>query len=232
MKKPLAASLIILLWAAPVLAWHDETHLAIAKAAGYEKFYNAAGADMIKVKAGMIEIGNHYFNNTAGAVITAETVLQQAALYDQAGDAEGHLLGAIIASLRKYSEVKAAGKYAEYHLAFAAHYIGDLSNPLHHIPLDDFNKAHHAANDGVIDAEALKNLFLIERSMYEIKLAPDNCERDLAAEIARIANMARELAITMRRGGRDMTKGEAYVQAGHSASLLKAGLVCYRQTRN
>ena len=34
------------------LAWLDETHLAIAKAAGYQKWYNAAGADIAKVKAG------------------------------------------------------------------------------------------------------------------------------------------------------------------------------------
>jgi hypothetical protein len=26
-------------------AWHDETHLAVAKAAGYYKWYNAAGPD-------------------------------------------------------------------------------------------------------------------------------------------------------------------------------------------
>jgi len=34
------------------LAWHDETHLAIAKAAGYQKWYNTAGPDIAKVKAG------------------------------------------------------------------------------------------------------------------------------------------------------------------------------------
>jgi len=28
--------------------WHDETHLAVAKAAGYSKWYNAVGADMTK----------------------------------------------------------------------------------------------------------------------------------------------------------------------------------------
>jgi hypothetical protein len=125
---------MILLLTVPAPAWHDETHLAIAKAAGYEKFYNAVGPDMIKIKAANAEIGNHYFNNNAGANITAETVLQQVDRYDQPGDAEGHLLGAIIASLRKY---------AEYHLAFAAHYIADLSHPLHNTPYDDFNKARH-----------------------------------------------------------------------------------------
>ena len=82
MKKLLTVSLLIILRTVPSLAWHDETHLAIAKAAGYEKFYNAAGPDMIKIKADKIEIGNHYYNNNAGANITGETVLQQVCRYD------------------------------------------------------------------------------------------------------------------------------------------------------
>ena len=32
--------------------WFDETHVAIAKAAGYAKWFNAVGPDMIKVKMG------------------------------------------------------------------------------------------------------------------------------------------------------------------------------------
>lgn len=39
--------------------WHDETHLAVAKAAGYSKWYNAVGADITKTKAGSIEFYNH-----------------------------------------------------------------------------------------------------------------------------------------------------------------------------
>ncbi|MGO9315766.1 MAG: hypothetical protein ACLQBD_00760 [Syntrophobacteraceae bacterium] len=45
------------------LAWHNETHLATAKAAGYQKWYNAAGADIAKVKAGDKEGHNHYSND-------------------------------------------------------------------------------------------------------------------------------------------------------------------------
>jgi hypothetical protein len=33
-------------------AWFDETHIAVAKVAGYSKWFNACGADMIKVKMG------------------------------------------------------------------------------------------------------------------------------------------------------------------------------------
>ena len=41
-------------------AWFDETHIAIAKRAGYYKWFNACGADMAKLKAGDRESHNHY----------------------------------------------------------------------------------------------------------------------------------------------------------------------------
>ena len=139
-------------------------------------------------------------------------------------DEEGHLYGAIIAAMRNYHSVKKAGKFAEYHRAFAVHYIGDLSQPLHNVPNDEFNKKHHPYNDGIVDADILNNLGEIEKRMYEIKLRSDNFEEDLAKEIARIANISRQLAFKMIAENRDMTKEEAYVQLGHSASLLKAVL--------
>jgi hypothetical protein len=228
-KRSIVSVMLVVLSATSAFAWHDETHLAIAKAAGYDKYYNAAGADMIKLKAPEKENDNHYYDNVAGAEVTPEMVLSQTKRYDQTGDREGHLYGAIIAALRNYADAKENGKYGEYHLAFAAHYIGDLSNPLHNTPYDQFNKDRHSTNDGVIEAEALKYLLLIERNMHEIKLDPANCESGLARQIARIANGARRLGYAMRREHRDMTKGEAYVQAGESASLLKAVLRCYRR---
>ena len=47
----------------PSMAWDDETHIAIAKVAGYRKWYNATGADIAKIKAGNTEGHNHYINN-------------------------------------------------------------------------------------------------------------------------------------------------------------------------
>ena len=122
---------VMILSAGHVWAWHDETHIAIAKAAGYEKWFNATGADMAKLKAGNIEGRNHYVNNLPGTLITAQMVLEQADLYNNKLDVKGHLYGAIIASLREYRTTKRKGKYAEYHLGFCAHYVGDLSQPLH-----------------------------------------------------------------------------------------------------
>jgi hypothetical protein len=207
-----------------VHAWFDETHLAVAKVAGYSKWYNAVGADMAKLKAGSIERYNHFFDNLRKIEVTPEMVLEQAKRYNQPNDSEGHLYGAIIASLREFMSTLKKGKYAEYHLGFCVHYITDLSQPLHNIPYDRFNRARHAANDGIVDHKILENLKKIEEYMYPVYLRPEQIDKDLAREIARIANQARNLGYKLKKEMRDMTKDEAFIQLGHSASLLKAVL--------
>jgi len=225
MKKCVSAALMLLIVSTfNCYAWFDESHLAVAKAAGYYKWYNAVGADMIKVKAGDQEKYNHFFDNFNDVEVTPEMVLKQAGKYDDPSDTEGHLYGAIIASLRQYEKSKQDNKYAEYHLAFCAHYIGDLSNPLHNVIYDDFNKQHHLINDGVVNAEVLDNLDRIKANMPYLKLSKDNFENDLAKEIARIAKNARRLGHKLQKENRDMTKEEAYKQLGQSASLFNAVL--------
>jgi hypothetical protein len=56
MKRPALCVLIRLLiqfflivfFDSPAHAWVDETHIAVAKVAGYPKYFNACGQDMIK----------------------------------------------------------------------------------------------------------------------------------------------------------------------------------------
>lgn len=143
-KRILTTTLLLLVFITshfgPAWSWHDETHVALAKAAGYAKWFNATGADMIKTKAGWIERKNHYVNNPRGITVTKEMVFKQVSLYDKKGDTVGHLYGAIIASIRKYMKIKKSGRYAEYHLAFAAHYIGDLSQPFHNTVYNTYNR--------------------------------------------------------------------------------------------
>ncbi len=220
----MARRTIILIWAVfltlsaagPSLAWFEETHLAIAKAAGYKKWYNAAGADIAKAKMGAREGHNHYHNSTAGTVITPEMVLKQARRYDQI-DPRGHLYGAIIGSFREYLKQRKAGKYAENQMAYLIHYIGDLSMPLHHIPNYKFNKTYHMSNDGIIEHEVMENIEKIR--LYDMAITS---EADLAGAVARIANLSKDLGHKLEKDGRLMTKKEAYNQISHSASLLKA----------
>ncbi len=198
-------------------AWHDETHLAIAKAAGYQKWYNAAGPDIAKVKAGDKEGYNHYSNNPPNTVVTPKMILDQVNRYNDPADETGHLYGAIVASFRDYISAKAAGKYGEYHLAYCAHYVGDLSMPLHNTLYDSFNRQHHTAMDGIVNDEVLDHLERIRIYSIQIK-----SEDDLVREIARIANLSMKLGYQLEAENRPLTKEEAYVQLGHSASLLKA----------
>jgi hypothetical protein len=198
-------------------AWYDNTHLAIAKVAGYPQWYNAAGPDIAKIKAGDKEARNHYSNNSLGSVITPQMILDQVARYDDPGDEKGHLYGAIVASLRDYKSAKAAGKYAVYYLSYCVHYVGDLSMPLHNTIYNSFNRRNHGAMDGAVDDEVLDHLERIK--VYPIKI---QSEDDLIKEIARIANLSLKLGYQLEAENRNLTKEEGYLQLGHSASLFKA----------
>ncbi|MBR9982751.1 MAG: hypothetical protein KFF50_17090 [Desulfatitalea sp.] len=215
-KRLMAGTLLLWFAVCPAHAWFDETHVAIAKAAGYPKWFNAAAADVARLKLGRIEGYNHFVNNRRGTVVTPDMVLAQAARYDTQNPT-GHLYGAIIASLRNYRADRSAGRYAELHMAYASHYIGDLSMPLHNTVFNAFNRKHHMANDGIINDEVLENFDQIK--IYPITL---QSEQDLAREVARIANLSMRLGYILEDERRLMTRTEAYQQIGHSASLLKA----------
>jgi hypothetical protein len=64
---------------------------------------------------------NHFVNNFRGTEVTPEMVLAQAEKNKKI-DRHGHLYGAIIAAVRDYLKKRETGKYAEYHMAFWAHY--------------------------------------------------------------------------------------------------------------
>jgi hypothetical protein len=220
MKMVLIFILALVSYATPSKAWFDETHVAIAKATGYSKWFNAVGPDMIKEKMGNREEHNHFVNNPRGAVITPEMVLVQAEKYDQI-DSHGHLYGAIIASVRDYLKKKKSGEYGEYHLGFCAHYVGDLSQPLHNTEHNLFNLTYHKDFDGIINEEVLENLEKIK--VYPMRI---DSEEALAKEIARIANQAMILEYKLEDERRVLTKDEAYQQISHSASLFRAILEC------
>ena len=202
-------------------AWHDKTHLSIAEAAGFELWYSAAAPDVAKSKSEFrsIEEKNHYFNNKADKEVDEAMVLEQVARYNKAGDEEGHLYGAIIGAVRAYTAESATGKYAEYPLVFCAHYVGDLSMPLHNTAYDDFNKKRHTVNDGIIEGSVRNNIGYIQRNIRPLTI---ESESDLAREIAKVANSSRKLGAQIRKENRDMTQEEAYNQVSRSSSLLTA----------
>jgi len=124
-----------------------------------------------------------------------------------------------MAAVGNYKSAKSRNAYPENHMAYAAHYLGDLSQPLRHIPMPKggYNDRLNSKTDGIIDSEVLSNIIKIQ--VYDIKISS---REDLAGEIARIANLSLELAFKLEAEDRLITKEEAYTQLGHSASLLKA----------
>jgi len=171
---------------------------------------------MAKLKAGKIESHNHRAHNPPQTTVTAAMVMEQVARYNQI-DKQGHLYGAIIASLRNYLENRQKGKYGEYHLAYCAHYVGDLSQPLHNTLKDAYNKKYHKRTDGIVESEVMQNLEKIK--IYPVQI---NSEQDLATEIARIANRAKTLGYRLEAEDRLITREEAYQQLSDSASLFRA----------
>ncbi len=88
--------------------------------------------------------------------------------------------------------------------------------PLHNT-VDTFNRQHHNAMDGIVEDEVLDHLDRIK--VYPIVI---KSEDDLVGEIVRIANLSMKLGYQLKAENRMLTKEEAYVQLGYSASLLKA----------
>ncbi|MFC1839620.1 hypothetical protein ACFL1N_08570 [Thermodesulfobacteriota bacterium] len=225
-KNPLFFTIIFFLLlsvnhAEKACSWDDKTHLAIARAAGYFRWYNAAGADLAKLKAGDLEAYNHYSNNPPGAVITAKKILEQVNHYNRKDHSEGHLYGAIIASVREYKKNRKDGKYAYPYLDYTVHYIGDLSQPLHNTVYNDFNKKNHLEIDLMISANQLKSKTGIK--IYPVSIKNEN---DLVEKIAHLANMSMKLGYQIEKENRILTAEEAMDQISHSISLLK-GLLEY-----
>jgi hypothetical protein len=172
---------------------------------------------MAKLKAGRKEELNHYVNNSRETIVTSKMVFQQIDKYNKTTDIAGHLYGAIIASVRDYLKAKHTGKYGEYHLAFCAHYVGDLSQPLHNTLYNSYNRKYHKTTDAIINDEVLENIDRIK--IYPIQISS---EENMANEIARIANLSIKKGYQIEDEKRLLTKDEAYEQISHSASLFKA----------
>ncbi|GFO55856.1 hypothetical protein GMSM_28630 [Geomonas sp. Red276] len=227
------------LFPSPAGAWNDLTHMAVMEAAGLgDCSYLAVGPDMAKEKAGGHEDGNHYRDNPKGTVVTADLVLDQVRDYNCRCNGEGHLYGAIVAALHDYREAREQGKYARYPLGYASHYIADLSMPLHNTAYDEFNRAHHAENDGVVERgltgstrEKVDRIAAGIRERMQ-RLAPYRLpparegmarfDKELAKRIAKLANRSMALGYRMEdRAQAVMTGEEAYGQLAESALLLK-----------
>jgi len=216
------AILLLICFFSSAMAWHDRTHIAVGIAAQFDQAYNLAAPDVAKIKANTVEEYNHWVNNPEKTTITKELIKGQIQKYNLGIESEktGHLYGAIVAAIRAYQDESGAGKFATYHLAYAGHYIGDLSMPLHNIDNSLIDTLpNHFENDHIVENEILTNITKVKLSPITIKN-----EDDLIQNIALIATKAKDLGYKLVKEKRNMTKDEAYQQISQSASLFKAVL--------
>jgi len=201
--------------------------MAIAKKAGLKPDYVAACPDMVKIKFNQEEL-NHWYDSEQSEALTIETIREQIEKYDCPDLPKGHLLGAIVASVRDcIASQKKRNKVNFYFRGFTAHYIGDLSQPFHMSDYDDFNKKSHTDTDGIVEQEVSGNLDKIK--LYDIVIRNED---DLMREILKIAKISKALGYKLRKEDRMITLKEAYIQLGHSASLLKAVIAYCDRMKN
>ena len=241
-------ALLLFILTTPCHAWHDATHMAVIEAAGLRNYsYLAVGPDMAKEKSGGHEEGNHYYGNAKGVVVTPDMVLDQVRDYNCRCGGEGHLYGAIVASLGQYMSRKSDGKYDRYPLGFAGHYIGDLSQPLHNTEYNLFNRTYHHANDDAVegsdgeptDVKVSRIARQIEKRMKELPPLQFPAAKEglmkfnlaLAKEIAELANSSSAMGYAMQEANPQqtrMTEDEAYRRLALSSRLLKAAFAALR----
>lgn len=234
----------ILAFSSVVNAWHDKTHIAMGmavygseenfreaeKRGEFTAYYDLAAPDLAKLRASN-EACNHYYNKARDEIVTPALVAQQVT---QAGKVcanadKGHLYGAIVDSLRKYVEIRFKGGFADYYMAYAGHYVGDLVMPLHNVEFGGI--VHHGANDAVVEHEISITTFNQPQIMAHMQDYTLNSEAEVMEKIAELANRTATLGYQLvDEGKRTMTPEEAYTQLGAGASLFRA-INAYAQSR-
>ena len=214
-------------------AWTDQTHMAIAKAGGLESYHNACAADVSHTVAYMNNIWltdspAHYFD--AVKPPNRQDVAEQLNLIglSKKKAPNGYLLGAIVNAVRKAKTRTEKSKFDDYYYAVIAHYIGDLSQPLHISAYDDFNKSHHLQVD---DTLTCKNVAwdvdgagYIAKELHIDDSVRFNDETELVDYMLKIANESFELSQKLRHDNRVITREEAVQRASRSATMLRAVL--------
>lgn len=215
MKKYSILTIIVVICSiAPVNSWFDKTHIAVVQACNVQYSPCLAIAPDVVSHKYPVEAANH-FSSAANVSVSFNYVLKQVVRYDK-DDSKGHLYGAIIASARQvYKNMKNQVR-PDYDYAFLAHYVGDLSQPLHNSPYDLFNKKNHKRIDGLVDD--IPNLAeLIFLRMGKLRICTD---AEIVVAVADLANKARAADKILRN--HEFSQSDALNLLGRSATLLNA----------
>lgn len=240
-----ACAVLFTAFAGDACAWSCRTHAFIAAQAGMKNPEAACIPDAARNDNRSLLTPFHYHNAAPGTAVTPEYIKRHAVVqreYVPKDDPGGRPLSILVPHpsgvlywklVDLYKKIGSAQYSFEYSYArmSIAHFIGDLSQPLHNYPHGNqraadgkayaeaglWAKENHAAFDNRYDA-------LLPRLGPVAAIRIDS-EDDLMREVARMANAAIVLADRCYRDGRRaMTDEEAASQVAQSVSLLKAVL--------
>lgn len=213
-------------------AWSDQAHMAIARAAGLKSFHNACAPDVTKHVMNMnnyrVTASKAHFYD-AMTPITKEDVYRQLEIIEtHKGMKDGYVLGAIVHAIRVSKEATENGQFDEYKYDILAHYVGDMVQPMHMTEYDAYNKKWHLSTDSVMDYSNVKwDVDGAIKLSQELKVDDSlrfNSEDEIIDYLVIIANESYDMAKSLKRDNRQLTRAEAIERASRGASFLRAVL--------
>lgn len=250
-KYWLITLLILLLYFSNSYGWDCTTHAYIAKKAGVRIPEAACMPDIIRDENYALLAPFHYHNAAPQTIVTPDYI-DKFAVEERTVSIDGRQIKILLPhqagvlywkivdlykKMKNIDKTKLDDKLSyEYYLVTIAHYIGDLSQPLHNFPYSDepasdgkiyskegsFNKENHIKFDesftGYLSSDPKINE-KIERAIQNIDISS---VEDLKNEMSKIANSAIQIAKNCYREDRLPTEQEIIKQVSWSISLLKA----------
>jgi len=244
-----AALFVSLLLAGNAPAWSCKAHIFIAREAGIPNPHTACWPDLAKKENDALLGPYHWHNAAPDAKIGPAYIDRYQVREDPVApvgdtgsrpmkirvpDPAGVLYWKIVETYRALKN--ATGWEYEYYLSNLAHYVGDLSQPLHNFPYGAdpagdgkpypeqgaWAKRMHQDFDTVLDPSIPLSGDEARKFAAMVKPPSIGSDEDLKRAIAEMANKAISLANECYSGKRIISREEALTQAAGSVSLLKA----------
>jgi hypothetical protein len=230
-------------------AWSSKTHIFISQEAGIKYPEASCFPDLSKKDNNVLLGPFHWHGPSPNTIVTPDYIDRfqiTEGQYVKVGSPESKPIKIKVPDpagvlywkiMELYQAMKGAtGWEYEYYLTNIAHYVGDLSQPLHNFPYGNepasdgksypevgtWAKEHHLEFDDILESS-----FPLDKNKEEKFRAMINPPQiktidDLKKEISKVANSSITLAKKCYYEKRIITQDEALKQAALSVSLLKA----------
>ncbi len=229
--------------------WSCKTHTFIADQAGMKNPEYACIPDEVRHENYNLMIQFHYHSAAPDAVVTPEYIqrynVRTANVKDEGNtisikipDRSGVLYWKILDLYNKMNKKGLQEFQYNYYLMSIAHFIGDLSQPLHNYPYGQkpaadgkiyeshgiWSAEKHGEFDYALDSAYPLSKEDMDYLLKKISIINIKNSDDLSREVANIANSSIALANTCFKEKRGMSRREALDRVAMSVSLLKAVL--------